>query len=169
MEHAPYVERLVSEAISATREDGFHTLVLTRDENEAQEMLACADKQLGKARYCGRQLLVNGAHLYVISTGTLFGETGMLWFIECDAGDPDMLDECLNPHNKSFEYVWWPTRDMDYSRVLFSDWLRERARSVWRPQAVRGDLFVKAVLSPLPPPPDPSTIATAWQMIMTPE
>jgi hypothetical protein len=163
MEHLPYVERLIHEAIAATREDGFHTLVLTRDEPEALSMLDCADKQLGKARYCGRQLLASGAHLYAISTGKKPGETGMLWLAECEVADPDMIDECLNPHSKSFEYVWWPSADLNYSRVLFSDWLRERPQSTWRPERVRGDLYVKAVL---PPPPNPASFATAWQMIM---
>lgn len=167
MNHAPYVERLVHEAICATRVDGFHTLVLTRNEKEAQGMLSCADKQLNKSRYYGRQRLVNGAHLYAISTGKYFGETGMLWFVECEAADPDMLDECLNPHNETpFEYVWWPSGDMNYSRILFSDWLRERPRFVWRPENVRGDLYVQAVSLP---PPDRTNALTAWQLIMAPE
>lgn len=166
MEHLPYVERLTQEAIAATREDGFHTLVLTRDETEAQAMLACADKQLNKARYCGRQLLASGAHLYAISTGKVAGDTGMLWFAECEAADPDMIDECLNPHNKSFEYVWWPSEDLNYSRILFSDWIRERPSSTYRPEWVRGDLYVRAVL---PPAPDPLTFPTSWQILMAPE
>ena len=164
----PYADRLVQEAIHATRQDGLHSLILTYDEQEAKTLFTCADNQLGKSRYCGRQLLVNGAHLYAISTGRSFGETGMLWFVECEGADPDMLDECLNPHNdKLFEYVWWPSSTRNYSRVLFSDWLRERPRSTWRPETIRGDRFVQAVEAP--PPPRSESSVTVWQMLMSPE
>jgi len=160
MAHSEYIEELISTAIDTTREDGTHTLVLTRDEAEAKVMLDCADQQLGRARYCGRQLLVNSAALFAISVG----DYGMLWFIEAAGADPDAMDECLSASDKDMEYVWWPDRTLSFERVLFSDWLREYPNSNWRPVTLRGDLCLKPKFTP--PTED---VRTAWQVLMETE
>jgi hypothetical protein len=160
-----YVGKVIAAAIEASQ-DGTHSLVLARDEAEARGMLNSADKLLGRARWCGRQILVNGAALYTITTwsGPWTGGKGMLWIMEAAGADPDALGECLNEVDREIDYVWWPDRRMQFERVLFSDWLREYPNNTWRPVTLKGDLCISPEV-PLPP----VDARTIWQALMETE
>ncbi len=38
-------------------------------------------------------------------------------------------------------FVYWPTEGLDYQKIPYSLWIRERAKSTWRPVHLKGHLL----------------------------